>query len=77
MFSNFNLKNKIIDDAIKFVNLLGLNDIEEDRPYDEIKNVQRVWAELSKMNVSSDLMRVELLKKYDFTELPKTVGKIF
>jgi hypothetical protein len=35
-----------------------------------------VWAELSKINVSSDLMWVELFKKYDFTELPKIVGKI-
>jgi len=28
------------------------------------------------MNVSSDLMWVKLLKKYDFSELPKIVGKI-
>ncbi|KAL4104819.1 hypothetical protein QTP88_020095 [Uroleucon formosanum] len=75
MFSNFNLKNKIIeyDDAIKSVNLLGLNNIEEDRIYDEVKNVQGVWPELSKMNLSW----VELFKKNNFTELPKIIGKIF
>lgn len=79
MFSNFNLKNKTIeyDDAIKSVNLLGINNIEEDRLYDEVKNVQGVWAELSKMNLSSDLMWVELFKKNNFTELPKIIGKIF
>uniref|UniRef100_A0A2S2QW09 Uncharacterized protein n=1 Tax=Sipha flava TaxID=143950 RepID=A0A2S2QW09_9HEMI len=79
MFLNFNLKNKIIkcNKAIKSMNLLDLNNIEEDRLYDEIKNVQRVWAELSKMNLSSDLMWVLLLKKYNFTKLPKIVRKIF
>lgn len=68
MFSNFNLKNKTVEynDAIKSVNLLGLKNIEEDRLYDEVKNVQGVWAELSKMNLSSDLMWVELLKKKRF-----------
>lgn len=39
MFSNFNLKNKIIeyDDAINSVNLLGLKNIKEDRLYDKVK----------------------------------------
>lgn len=49
MFSNFKLKNKIIDndDAIKSVIMLGLKYIKKDRLYDEVKNVQEVWVELS------------------------------
>lgn len=39
--------------------------------------MQGVWVELSKINLSSDLMWVELFKKGNFTELPKIIGQIF
>jgi hypothetical protein len=58
--------------------LLGLNNIEEDRLYDKLKNMQRTWADLSIKNYRIFRFNVgRVFKKYDFIELPKIVGKIF
>lgn len=42
---------------------MSLKSIKKHRFYDKIKDVQKVWSELLKMNLTSDLMRVEFFKK--------------